>query len=183
MTKAVSRDGALRWLLHDGVRWALSTTRGTSPRPPWCRFSVARKKRVLTSSAKVKRFEGQGSTEACQLAVLEVCGDRPLTIGDSIYHVPFISLTNTGHKLVRLVGLGCSVVLLNRGRGATTARLHRRNVGDMIGHEGSISTEARNHLYLIGLNRPNKYNGYTPTMARQLVEAMGSVRNFVCEQV
>lgn len=38
--------------------------------------------------------------------------------------------------------------------------------------EGSISTEIRDHLFLIGLNRPRKYNGYTPTMARQLGEAM-----------
>lgn len=38
--------------------------------------------------------------------------------------------------------------------------------------EGSITTEVRGHLFLIGLNRPEKYNGYTPTMARQLVAAM-----------
>jgi len=38
--------------------------------------------------------------------------------------------------------------------------------------EGSISTEVRDHLFLIGLNRPTKYNGYTPTMAKQLVDAM-----------
>lgn len=38
--------------------------------------------------------------------------------------------------------------------------------------EGSISTEVRGHLFLIGLNRPKKYNGYTPTMAKQLLEAM-----------
>jgi len=38
--------------------------------------------------------------------------------------------------------------------------------------EGSISTEVRDHLFLIGLNRPKKYNGYTPTMAKQLVDAM-----------
>lgn len=37
--------------------------------------------------------------------------------------------------------------------------------------EGSISVEQRGHLLLIGLNRPAKYNGYTPTMARQLLEA------------
>ncbi len=38
--------------------------------------------------------------------------------------------------------------------------------------EGSITTEVREHLFLIGLNRPEKYNGYTPTMAKQLVAAM-----------
>lgn len=37
--------------------------------------------------------------------------------------------------------------------------------------EGSISVEQRGHLLLIGLNRPAKYNGYTPTMAKQLLEA------------
>jgi enoyl-CoA hydratase/carnithine racemase len=37
--------------------------------------------------------------------------------------------------------------------------------------EGSISTEVQGHLLLIGLNRPEKYNGYTPLMAKQLVEA------------
>ncbi|MDE0511873.1 MAG: crotonase/enoyl-CoA hydratase family protein [Gammaproteobacteria bacterium] len=42
----------------------------------------------------------------------------------------------------------------------------------MSNDEGSITTEVRGHLFLIGLNRPEKYNGYTPTMADQLVEAM-----------
>lgn len=42
----------------------------------------------------------------------------------------------------------------------------------MSDDEGEISTEVRGHLYLIGLNRPDKYNGYTPKMARQLAEAM-----------
>lgn len=37
--------------------------------------------------------------------------------------------------------------------------------------EGAISVEQRGHLLLIGLNRPKKYNGYTPTMARQLSAA------------
>jgi enoyl-CoA hydratase len=37
--------------------------------------------------------------------------------------------------------------------------------------EGSISIEQRGHLLLIGLNRPEKYNGYTPIMARQLLAA------------
>ena len=41
----------------------------------------------------------------------------------------------------------------------------------MNNEEGSITTEVRGHILLIGLNRPQKYNGYTPTMARQLVAA------------
>ena len=41
----------------------------------------------------------------------------------------------------------------------------------MSDSEGSISVEQRGHILLIGLNRPAKYNGYTPTMAKQLVEA------------
>jgi len=42
----------------------------------------------------------------------------------------------------------------------------------MSSEEGSITTEVRGHLFLVGLNRPEKYNGYTPTMAKQLVAAM-----------
>ena len=42
---------------------------------------------------------------------------------------------------------------------------------DTSNDEGSISLEQRGHLLLIGLNRPTKYNGYTPTMAKQLLEA------------
>jgi enoyl-CoA hydratase len=42
----------------------------------------------------------------------------------------------------------------------------------MSNEEGSITTEVRGHMMLIGLNRPQKYNGYTPTMAKQLVAAM-----------
>lgn len=38
--------------------------------------------------------------------------------------------------------------------------------------EGSITTEVREHTLLIGLNRPEKYNGYTPTMAEQLIAAL-----------
>ncbi len=41
----------------------------------------------------------------------------------------------------------------------------------MSDSEGSISVEQRGHILLIGLNRPAKYNGYTPTMAKQLIEA------------
>ena len=42
----------------------------------------------------------------------------------------------------------------------------------MTSEEGAITTEIRGHILLIGLNRPKKYNGYTPTMAKQLVAAM-----------
>ena len=42
----------------------------------------------------------------------------------------------------------------------------------MSNEEGSITTEVRGHIMLIGLNRPEKYNGYTPTMAKQLIAAM-----------
>ena len=38
--------------------------------------------------------------------------------------------------------------------------------------EGAISVEVRGHLLLIGLNRPSKYNGYTPKMAGELVAAL-----------
>jgi enoyl-CoA hydratase/carnithine racemase len=37
--------------------------------------------------------------------------------------------------------------------------------------EGSITVEVRERIMLIGINRPAKYNSYTPHMARQLVEA------------
>ena len=41
----------------------------------------------------------------------------------------------------------------------------------MSDSEGSISVEQRGHILFIGLTRSAKYNGYTPTMAKQLVEA------------
>ncbi len=41
----------------------------------------------------------------------------------------------------------------------------------MTGSEGSVSVERRDHVLMMGLNRPEKYNGYTPTMATQLVDA------------
>jgi enoyl-CoA hydratase len=37
--------------------------------------------------------------------------------------------------------------------------------------EGTISTEVRGALLLIGINRPAKYNGFTPRMFRELGEA------------
>ena len=39
----------------------------------------------------------------------------------------------------------------------------------MTDNEGVISVEVRNHILLIGFNRPEKYNGYTPKMARELL--------------
>ena len=42
----------------------------------------------------------------------------------------------------------------------------------MVDNEGSVTTEIKDHILLIGLNRPEKYNGYTPTMASQLVDAI-----------
>jgi len=37
--------------------------------------------------------------------------------------------------------------------------------------EGTITTEIRGALLLIGINRPAKYNGFTPRMFRELAEA------------
>ena len=42
----------------------------------------------------------------------------------------------------------------------------------MAEDEGTISVEVRNHILLIGFNRPDKYNGYTPKMARELLAAI-----------
>lgn len=42
----------------------------------------------------------------------------------------------------------------------------------MAGDEGSISVEVRNHILLIGFDRPEKYNGYTPKMAKELLAAI-----------
>lgn len=37
--------------------------------------------------------------------------------------------------------------------------------------DGRIATERRGRLFLIGIDRPAKYNGFTPAMLRQLAEA------------
>ncbi|MDE2418026.1 MAG: crotonase/enoyl-CoA hydratase family protein [Burkholderiales bacterium] len=37
--------------------------------------------------------------------------------------------------------------------------------------EGAIDTEVRDHMLLVGINRPSKRNGFTPGMFRQLAEA------------
>ncbi len=39
------------------------------------------------------------------------------------------------------------------------------------GPEGGILTEGRGHVFMIGLNRPEKYNGFSPAMLQQLGEA------------
>tara|TARA_B100000676_G_scaffold122953_1_gene122554 strand:- start:5 stop:796 length:792 start_codon:yes stop_codon:yes gene_type:complete len=41
----------------------------------------------------------------------------------------------------------------------------------MSNDEGSISVEIRDHVFLMGLNRPEKYNGITPKMLAELVSA------------
>jgi enoyl-CoA hydratase/carnithine racemase len=41
----------------------------------------------------------------------------------------------------------------------------------MSNAEGSITVEQRGHLLMIGINRPEKFNSYTPHMAKQLVAA------------
>jgi enoyl-CoA hydratase len=41
----------------------------------------------------------------------------------------------------------------------------------MAEYEGTISVEVRNHVLLMGFNRPEKYNGYTPKMAKELTAA------------
>ena len=47
----------------------------------------------------------------------------------------------------------------------------------MAEDEGTISVEVRNHILLIGFNRPEKYNGYTPRMAKELLAAtIGSLQ-------
>jgi enoyl-CoA hydratase/carnithine racemase len=34
--------------------------------------------------------------------------------------------------------------------------------------EGRITTEVRDHILLIGIDRPEKYNGFTPKMFAEL---------------
>lgn len=41
----------------------------------------------------------------------------------------------------------------------------------MSNTDGSITVEVRDHIMLIGINRPEKYNSYTPHMARLLIDA------------
>lgn len=50
----------------------------------------------------------------------------------------------------------------------------------MTGHDptdGGVTTEVRNKILLIGLDRPAKMNGYTPRMANQLVAAFDQLEN------
>ncbi|MBT4303820.1 MAG: enoyl-CoA hydratase, partial [Actinobacteria bacterium] len=41
----------------------------------------------------------------------------------------------------------------------------------MTDTEGNITTEVRDQILLMGINRPAKLNGFTPEMMRQLVDA------------
>lgn len=43
--------------------------------------------------------------------------------------------------------------------------------------DGQITTEIRNHLLLIGIDRPEKRNGFTPKMFRELAEACTQLEN------
>lgn len=45
--------------------------------------------------------------------------------------------------------------------------------------EGTITTEIRGHTFLMGLNRPKKYNGITPKMFQELTEAYLELKNNV----
>ena len=41
--------------------------------------------------------------------------------------------------------------------------------------DGRINTERRGHLLLIGIDRPHKYNGFTPKMGQELGDALVAV--------
>ena len=43
--------------------------------------------------------------------------------------------------------------------------------------DGGISREKRGSIYLIGLDRPEKYNGLTPRMMTELIDAFGELEN------
>ncbi|HIA48405.1 MAG TPA: enoyl-CoA hydratase, partial [Candidatus Hydrogenedentes bacterium] len=43
--------------------------------------------------------------------------------------------------------------------------------------EGTITTEIRGHTFLMGLDRPKKYNGITPKMFQELTEAYLELKN------
>ena len=43
--------------------------------------------------------------------------------------------------------------------------------------DGGISRERRGSIYLIGLDRPEKYNGLTPRMMSELIDAFGELEN------
>jgi enoyl-CoA hydratase/carnithine racemase len=42
---------------------------------------------------------------------------------------------------------------------------------DPTNPDGRINTEPRGHLLLIGIDRPHKYNGFTPKMGQELGDA------------
>ena len=43
--------------------------------------------------------------------------------------------------------------------------------------DGRITTEQRGHIYLIGIDRPEKYNGFTPKMFTELADAYAELEN------
>ncbi len=43
--------------------------------------------------------------------------------------------------------------------------------------DGGISTERQGHVYLIGIDRPEKYNGFTPKMFMELSDAYAELEN------
>ena len=43
--------------------------------------------------------------------------------------------------------------------------------------DGQITTERRGHILLIGIDRPEKYNGFTPKMFTELAEAYAQLEN------
>ena len=43
--------------------------------------------------------------------------------------------------------------------------------------EGQITTEKRGHLYLVGIDRKEKYNGLTPKMFEELLAAYTTIEN------
>ena len=43
--------------------------------------------------------------------------------------------------------------------------------------DGQITTETRGHIYLIGIDRPEKYNGFTPKMFTELADAYAELEN------
>ncbi|PCH53006.1 MAG: enoyl-CoA hydratase [Cellvibrionales bacterium] len=43
--------------------------------------------------------------------------------------------------------------------------------------DGQITTEQRGHIYLIGIDRPEKYNGFTPKMFAELADAYEELEN------
>ncbi|MCC6145533.1 MAG: enoyl-CoA hydratase/isomerase family protein, partial [Candidatus Hydrogenedentes bacterium] len=43
--------------------------------------------------------------------------------------------------------------------------------------DGQITTERRGHVFLMGLDRPEKYNGLTPKMFQELTDAYNTLND------